>query len=235
MLNLMRLQAVEARLLGSLVEKDLTTPQQYPLTINALVMACNQTSNRDPIVTYDEATVLAGIDELKQMKLARSVLPSHGRSAVRYRHILPETWALLPGQCALVAVMLLRGPQTVNELRIRTERMAEFDVVQELEWLASRDDLPLAVNLGRRTGQKEERWACPLIDLDERATVGPGERDHSGWRVSSPLSDDSGDLPDQRRHSPDALAHLQAHVSALQDEVNELRQQLVDLKVNLGE
>ncbi len=132
----------------------------------------NQATNRDPVVQYDESTVLAGIDQLKQMKLARSVLPSHGRSAVRYRHILQETWALNQGQCALVAVMLLRGPQTVSELRIRTERMAEIDDVgQELEWLTSRDEPLLARNLGRRPGQKEERWACPLVAIDESAPV----------------------------------------------------------------
>ncbi|HEY2214579.1 MAG TPA: DUF480 domain-containing protein [Acidimicrobiales bacterium] len=212
----MLLPAVEARLLGALVEKQLTTPQQYPLTISALVMACNQATNRDPVVQYDESTVLAGIDELKQMKLARSVLPSHGRSATRYRHILPETWALLPGQCALVAVMLLRGPQTVSELRIRTERLAEIDDVgQELEWLASRNEPLLAVNLGRRPGQKEERWACPLLAIDESAPPTSA----SSWVDES----------------PDSLADLEAHVAALQSEVNELRQQLIDLKVSLGE
>jgi uncharacterized protein YceH (UPF0502 family) len=219
----MRLGAVEARLLGALVEKDLTTPQQYPLTINALVMACNQATNRDPVVQYDESIVLAGIDQLKQMKLARSVLPSHGRSAVRYRHILHETWALNQGQCALVAVMLLRGPQTVSELRIRTERMAEIDdVAQELEWLTSRNEPLLAHNLGRSPGQKEERWACPLLAVDESAprASAPNEPDESRYDNAPP---------------PDALADLEAHVAALQYEVNELRQQLIDLKVSLGE
>jgi len=189
-------------------------------------MACNQTTNRDPVVNYDESTVLAGIDELKQLKLARSVLPSHGRSAVRYRHILHETWALNPGQCALVAVMLLRGPQTVSELRIRTERMADIDDVgQELEWMVSRDEPILAVNLGRRPGQKEERWACPLVDVQEQAA------NASRW-VADHWHDDS---PRPVHQSPDSLAELQEHVAALQAEVNELRQQLVDLKVSLGD
>jgi len=189
-------------------------------------MACNQTSNRDPVVNYDESMVLSGIDELKQLKLARSVLPSHGRSAVRYRHILPETWALLPGQCALVAVMLLRGPQTVSELRIRTERMAEIDDIgQELEWLASRDEPILAVNLGRRPGQKEERWACPLVEVHEPAASA------TRW-VDEDRSDDN---PGPVHQSPDSLTELEAHVAALQDEVNELRQQLLDLKTSLGD
>jgi uncharacterized protein len=200
-------------------------------------MACNQATNRDPVVSYEESTVLSGIDELKQMKLARSVLPSHGRSAVRYRHILPETWALLPGQCALVAVMLLRGPQTVSELRIRTERMADIDDVgRELEWLASRDEPILAVNLGRRPGQKEERWACPLVAVE---LAEPGAST-SRWVDDDDDDEDDHDArPPRPLHSqPDALdslAALEAHVAALQDEVNELRQQLLDLKVSLGE
>ncbi len=224
-----------------MVEKDLTTPQQYPLTINALVTACNQTTNRDPVVNYDEPTVLSGIDELKQLKLARSVLPSHGRSAVRYRHILHETWALKPGQCALVAVLLLRGPQTVSELRIRTERMAKIDDVgQELEWLASRDDPILAVNLGRRPGQKEERWACPLVDVSEPVAapsrwVDPS-RDGGGrdGGVRDGGVRDGGD-PWPVHRSPDALAELQDHVAALQAEVNELRQSLHELRSSLGD
>ena len=153
-------------MLGALVEKGLATPQQYPLTINALQSACNQTSNREPVVSYDETTVLAALDELKDHKLVRFVLPSHGRSVVRYRQVLDEALGLDAGQSAILAVLLLRGPQTVGELRIRTERMAKFDSLDEiehqLEFLGSRQE-PLAHNVGRRPGQKEERWATPLV------------------------------------------------------------------------
>ncbi len=127
MLRRMQLSPECARVLGSLVEKGLATPQQYPLTINALQSACNQTSNREPVVDYDETTVLAALDELKDQKLVRFVLPSHGRSVVRYRQVLDETLGLDARQCAILAVLLLRGPQTIGELRIRTERMARFD------------------------------------------------------------------------------------------------------------
>src|ERR1700723_999848 len=166
MLRRMQLSPECARVLGSLVEKGLATPQQYPLTINALHAACNQTSNREPVVDYDETTVLAALDELKDQKLVRFVLPSHGRSVVRYRQVLDEALGLDAAQCAILAVLLLRGPQTVGELRIRTERMAKFDslddIQHQLDFLGSREE-PLAHNVGRRPGQKEERWATPLV------------------------------------------------------------------------
>src|SRR5580698_6599380 len=109
----MELSAEAARVIGSLVEKQLTTPDQYPLTLKALVAACNQASNRDPVVTYDEHQVMATLNGLKEQRLVRFVLPSHGRSAVRYRHVIDETLALDQRQSALFAVLLLRGPQTV--------------------------------------------------------------------------------------------------------------------------
>src|ERR1700722_5530568 len=123
----MKLSAQEARVLGSLVEKELTTPQQYPLTLKSLVGACNQATNRDPVVDYGEGTVMSVLNALKERRLVRFVLPSHGRTAVRYRHVLGEALALDQRQCALLAVLLLRGPQTIGELRSRTERMADFD------------------------------------------------------------------------------------------------------------
>ncbi|HVB91849.1 MAG TPA: YceH family protein [Acidimicrobiales bacterium] len=217
----MRLRAEEARVLGTLVEKQFTTPQQYPLTLTALVAACNQTTNRDPVVVYDETTVLAAIDDLKRQRLARAVLPSHGRSVVRYRHVLDETLALDRRQCALVAVLLLRGPQTLGELRIRTDRMADFDglegVMSELGSLASREE-GLASNLGRGPGQKEERWSCPLvgpvagIDLPS-AAEGPEQADGV---EAVPL--DVGT----------ALAILRSEVSELRDELRALQERLGD-------
>ena len=130
MLRRMELSPECARVLGALIEKGLATPQQYPLTINALQAACNQTSNREPVADYDESTVLVALDELKDRKLVRFVLPSHGRSVIRYRQVLDEKLALDDRQCAVLAVLLLRGPQTVGEIRIRTERMATFDSLE---------------------------------------------------------------------------------------------------------
>src|ERR1700735_2208256 len=106
----MELSPVEARVIGSLAEKQLTTPQQYPLTMNALVLACNQTSNRAPVVNYDESVVESALSQLKDQHLVRFVLPSHGRSVVRYRQVLDEVLGVDDRQLALLAVLLLHGP-----------------------------------------------------------------------------------------------------------------------------
>ena len=175
-------------MLGSLVEKALSTPQQYPLTLSALVAACNQTSNREPVVSYDEQTVQAALHELKDLRLVRFVLPSHGRSVVRYRQVLDENLGLDARQSAVLAVLLLRGPQTVGELRLRTERMSRFDgldeVQHELDLLGARDE-PLAANVGRRPGQKEERWATLLVGTPDAGPF-PDERRHRGRHVRRP-------------------------------------------------
>ena len=121
----MIITAEAGRVLGCLVEKQLTTPQQYPLTLNALTMATNQATNRDPVVDLDDEMVSAAIDELRSQHLVRVVLPSHGRSVKRYRHVVDEFYGLDATRYALVATLLLRGPQTVGELRARSERMVD--------------------------------------------------------------------------------------------------------------
>ncbi|HVT42564.1 MAG TPA: DUF480 domain-containing protein [Acidimicrobiales bacterium] len=233
----MRLSSPAARVLGSLVEKGLTTPQQYPLTLNALVSACNQASNREPVVSYDEATVEGALHELKDEKLVRFVLPSHGRSVVRYRHVLDETWGLDAGQSAILAMLLLRGPQTVGELRTRSERMVAFDgldgVEHELELLAGRAE-PLAVSVARRPGQKEGRWTSTLVavgddDTPQRADALPaGHADPSSdrARASSPSPDAS---PLSRQ-----VDELRAEVAGLRAEVAGLRAELEELRASLG-
>jgi len=113
--------------IGCLIEKQLTTPQQYPLTLNALVLACNQTSNRDPVVSYEEGAVQRVLASLKELGLVRFVYPSSGRSATRYRQVIGDAVGLEAGGLSLLAVLLLRGPQTAGELRTRTERMAGLD------------------------------------------------------------------------------------------------------------
>jgi hypothetical protein len=220
----MLLNDEEARVVGSLMEKELTTPQQYPLSALALQSACNQSSNREPVVSYDEETVRAALDTLKEKRLVRFVLPSHGRSVVRFRHVLDETLALDAAQRALMAVLLLRGPQTVGELRIRTERMAELEslthVERELMLLGERED-PLALRLDRRPGQKEERWACPLVGLP--AT------DHA--RPSSVLMQ-----PALTVGMADAAAStLEDQLRELRGEVAELREALEQLRAALGD
>jgi len=219
MLRRMELSPECARVLGALIEKGLATPQQYPLTVNALQAACNQTSNREPVVSYDETTVLIALDELKDRKLVRFVLPSHGRSVVRYRQVLDEALALDARQCAVLAVLLLRGPQTIGELRIRTERMATFDSLEEidheLDLLHSREE-PLAHNIGRRPGQKEERWATTLVPAP-----GPG------------AGPDPDPHPDQPR-STTSSDELRAELEELRAEVADLRRDMQELRDSLG-
>lgn len=158
----MDLTPEEARVVGALAEKQLTTPQYYPLTLNALVNACNQSSNREPVVSYDEATVERALQRLREKGLARAVL-SPGNRAPKYRHLLEEALALVPEELAVMTVLLLRGPQTVGELRTRTERMYAFSSLEEveatLERLATRHEEPLAERLERQPGQKEPRHA----------------------------------------------------------------------------
>src|SRR5947199_8871555 len=149
----MELGAEEARVVGSLIEKELTTPQQYPLTLNALVTACNQTSNRFPVVEYEERTVEATVMGLKDKGLARVVHPSHGRSATRYRQVLHEALYLEPPELALLGVLMLRGPQTLNELKTRTERAYDFvdlaEVERTLDRLVLREE-PLVMRIPRQ-------------------------------------------------------------------------------------
>src|SRR5437763_8206570 len=167
----MELGTEELRVIGSLIEKELTTPQQYPLTLNALVLACNQTSNRNPVVTYDERTVESTVMGLKDKGLARVVHPSHGRSVTRYRQVLHEALYLESEELAVLGVMMLRGPQTLNELKTRTDRAADFadlDAVERtVDRLAAREE-PLVVRIPRRSGQREDRYAHLLggeVDL----------------------------------------------------------------------
>ena len=219
-------------MLGSLVEKGLTTPQQYPLTINGLLSACNQTSNREPVVSYDEGTVQCALDELRERRLIRLVLPSHGRSVVRYRHVLDEALGLDDRQCAILAVLLLRGPQTVGELRTRTERMARFDgpaeVQHELDLLFARDD-PLARDVGRRPGQKEERWASPLVDTGEGDPAPGADVDNA----PSPLTErGSRGMQSVSRHDP--TVEVRSELAGLRAEVATLRNELEELRASLG-
>jgi uncharacterized protein YceH (UPF0502 family) len=157
----------EARVVGSLAEKSLATPQYYPLTHNALVNACNQSNNRDPVVAYDAETVDAALDGLRAKGAARVIHAGGGNRTVKYRHVLDELLGLDARELALVTVLLLRGPQTLNELRTRTERLADFEdaasVERDLGRLAERDG-PLVVLLEREPGRREPRYATTLVD-----------------------------------------------------------------------
>jgi uncharacterized protein YceH (UPF0502 family) len=219
----MDLSAVEARVIGSLAEKQLTTPQQYPLTINALVQACNQTSNRDPVVTFDDGTVEAALSSLREASLLRLVHPSHGRSATRYRQVLDERFGLDARSLSILAVLLLRGPQTIGELRARTERMADFDSLEEVEAelhrMAEGDDAFVS-RLPRRPGQKEERWAETLS----------AARPDSAVTSSMTVEPDGVD----QRPENDEVASLRAEVDALRREVSRLSDAVSELRTALG-
>ncbi len=175
------LDPVEVRVLGSLLEKEQTTPDTYPLSVNALVSACTQRSNREPVMDLEGGDVDGALDRLHEEVL---VWPVEGARVVRWRHNLDRRWELDPPTKAVLTVLLLRGPQTPGELRARTDRMHPFDttgdVERTLEQLATGDD-PLVVQLARRPGQKESRWA-PLVGgppADDAAapgrTVTPGD------------------------------------------------------------
>ena len=255
----MRLGLEQGRVIGCLIEKQLTTPQQYPLSLNALVTACNQASNRDPVVSYDGGTVQRALASLKDDGLVRFVYPSHGGSATRYRQVLDECLGLDKPALGLVAVLLLRGPQTAGELRTRTERMASFDgiaaVNAELELMSARAE-PLVLRLPRRPGQKEERWVQLLTpetpalidthgggatsadratDLEDRPGA-PARLVAAGMDPGVPIGEH--EPPDRTSRDPSALtdevAALRAEVAALRAEVAALRAMVEQLLASLS-
>jgi uncharacterized protein YceH (UPF0502 family) len=216
------LNPVEARVIGSLAEKQLTTPQQYPLTLNALVSACNQTSKRDPVVTYNDTTVEMALSSLREAGLLRLVHPSHGRSATRYRHVIDERFGLDARGLSVLAVLLLRGPQTIGELRARTERMADFDSLNEVEAelgrLAEGSD-PLVERQPRRPGQKEERWAQLLTGDSPESNVVADSATAATAPAVEMRSVSLGDLVASMRADIDALREEVQRITAIVEEL----------------
>lgn len=209
----LQLSPFEARVLGSLMEKALTTPQNYPLSINALVTACNQTTNRDPVAAYGETEVAGLLPTLKERRLMRFVHPTSGRGVTKYRHVLHETLSLDDDELALLSVLLVRGPQTSGELRTRTDRMAEFTSGSEIEdRLASMcdpDGNRLALRLEREPGHREPRWVQTLCV--EQGT------DRAGQPATNPRV---------AATSPaviEEVAALRAELSALRQEFEQFR------------
>lgn len=169
----LELNAVEARVLGALIEKQLTTPDAYPLTLKALLAACNQTTNRDPITHLEDHEVEAATVSLKAQRLMRVVHPGLGERATKYRQVADEVLVLDFAERACVCVLLLRGPQTVQELKTRGERLHRFASLDEVEAALgrlARRDPPFVTRLERRVGQKEARWLQLLeADAESRA------------------------------------------------------------------
>ncbi len=210
------LNEIEARVVGALVEKQLTTPEYYPLTLNALVSACNQKNNREPVMTLDADTVSAAIENLRDRNLVYVFYGSTSR-VPKYKHMLPSYYTLEPDETALLAVLLLRGLQTLGELRERTGRMHTFnglgEVQEALDRLARRDE-PLVVKLERQPGRKEARFAHLLsgeVAQAETAEIGSSA-------ASRPASNG---LEEVRAE----VAELRAEIEAIKAEFAEFRKQ----------
>jgi uncharacterized protein YceH (UPF0502 family) len=205
----------ELRVLGCLIEKEATTPEQYPLTLNSLTLACNQSTNRDPVVSFGQETVEAALSGLREKQLARLLYPAHGR-VTKYRHVMGETWALTGEELAVLAVLMLRGPQTLNELKSRTERYgANFEdlggVEGVLDRLAKRPE-PLVVRIDRQIGQREDRYAHLLA----------GPPDLTALAQAPPTATD-------RTSRNERLDRLEEEVQQLRADFDALRERLADL------
>jgi uncharacterized protein YceH (UPF0502 family) len=216
------LNSVEARVLGALSEKDITTPDYYPLSLNALVNACNQKNNRDPVMTLDEAAVREALDGLHNKNLAGPASGADSR-VTKYEHRLQEMFNFTRGETAILCILLLRGPQTPGELRGRTERMHHFEDLTEvqssLQRLMQRDP-PLARVLPRQPGTKESRY-MHLLSGDMKD---PGIRDASVAQAPSPAYPViNAAIPSTDR---DRITHLEDEVATLRKEVTDLKQQL---------
>ena len=168
------LNDIEVRILGCLIEKEFTTPDYYPLTLNALTNACNQKSNRNPVVSFEETTVVRGLDELNKKGLAEKILRSDSR-VPKYRHLFTNKLDLRARQTAVLCILMLRGPQTAGEIRGRAERMHRFVEITEVEEILTGfmdAEEPMVVKLPRQTGLKERRYmhllsGIPLVNESE--------------------------------------------------------------------
>ena len=209
------LSNVEVRVLGALVEKDITTPDYYPLSLNALVNACNQKNNREPVMALGEEAVRAALDSLQRQRLAGPASGADSR-VTKYEHRLQEVFNFDRRETAILCVLMLRGAQTPGELRGRTERMYRFeeleDVVATLERLSQRDP-PLAAILPRQPGTKESRYTHLLSGAMEGATLVPHVAD-----------------AESRSGEGDRMARLEEEVKALRGELTEVQRQLGEFR-----
>lgn len=209
------LTETEARVIGALIEKELTTPENYPLTLNSLIAACNQKTNREPVVSYDEQTVQKSLDDLREKNLAYVFYGSTSR-VPKYKHILDKVFELERSEISILCVLLLRGAQTLGELRGRTDRLYDFaslgEVNETLDNLMRRDE-PLVVKLERQPGQKEVRYAHLLS----------GDVDATAYAVK--------DSSNAGRHSEnERIAALENELENLRGELNSFRQSFEEFK-----
>jgi uncharacterized protein YceH (UPF0502 family) len=196
---------VELRVLGALIEKQRTTPDQYPLSLNSLRLACNQATNRDPVVDYDEATIRDALERLGRRDWTRLASGASSR-AIKHRHLLNEALGLDEAELSVLAVLMLRGPQTPGELKQRTERMYGFGTLEDVErTLAGLAERELVARQPRRSGQKEDRYAQLL--------GGDGDEPAAAPVFSVPVDDDR-------------VGALEERVARLENELAELRSKL---------
>jgi uncharacterized protein len=201
--------AVEIRVLGCLVEKQRTTPDVYPLSLNALRLACNQTTNRDPVVDYDDATIRGALERLGRRGWTR-LASGPGSRAAKYRHLLDDTLGLSPSELSVLAVLMLRGPQTPGELKSRTERLYPLPTLADVEGVLGRlMERELAERLPRRPGQKEERYT-QLVGGDQ----------------AEPAS--------EAAPTPSAAVPSRDRVTALEERVDRLEAELDEIRTALG-
>ena len=213
------LNDIETRVLGSLVEKQVTTPEYYPLTLNSLTLACNQKNNRTPVSSYDETTVAQALETLREKNLAYVFYGATSR-VPKYKHVLPEVMHLSPPELALICVLLLRGPQTTGELATRAFRLHEFSGLEEVEStlnsLISREPDPLVKRLPRQPGQKETRFAHLLSGEPKIEVFAEAEA--------------SGSTGRRRSADSERFEKLEQEVVTLTMEVRRLQQQFEEFK-----
>jgi uncharacterized protein YceH (UPF0502 family) len=214
------LNAVEVRLLGALIEKQITTPEYYPLTLNALVNACNQLTNRDPVVQFDDKTVARAIEGLREKQLIWVVSQAGGR-VPKYEQRLTEALNLTEQETAVLCVLMLRGPQTLGEIRGRTGRLYDFKELEEVELtiqaMSSAEPRPLVTKLPRLPGTKESRFAHLLS-----GEVAIEEVPQSAPRLEP--------VTIEVRAENERIARLEEIVSSMQAEIDELRAELTEFK-----
>jgi len=208
----LQLDDVEVRVLGAMMEKEIATPEYYPLSVNALVNACNQKTNREPVVSYDQDTVETALSSLRAKGLAVRISGA-GMRVAKHSHRLSESFNLGRRESAVLCMLMLRGPQTVGELRGRTEQLYQFDDLAAVENCLTRlmewEPDPLATRLPRQTGYKETRYAHLL----------------AGEPSAQPAPATHASVPRE-----DAVAHLRATVDRLEHEVAELKQQFAEFR-----
>jgi uncharacterized protein YceH (UPF0502 family) len=209
----MELSAAETRVLGCLLEKQRTTPDAYPLSLNALRLACNQSTNRDPVVDYDDAVIRDALHRLERRGYAR-LASGAGSRAPKYRHLLAEALPMREDEQAVMCVLMLRGAQTPGELKQRTERMHAFaDLAAVHETLERLIERELVARLERRPGHKEERCAQLLQGEDEPPLI--------GHAAAAPMSGGLRVAPGGVSHAPDAPANAAPHAPAATDDLRE--------------